>query len=111
MFNHLTLPGCTGTIGGNLALLSILFRLYNGAVKRTVLSSSALILFLKTLMKCRTAIWVPLALAVAARAMDPATMPAVTDPKALKLSSADMQWWQDAKFGMFIHWGLYAIPA
>ena len=22
-----------------------------------------------------------------------------------------MAWWRDAKFGMFIHWGLYAIPA
>jgi len=22
-----------------------------------------------------------------------------------------MQWWHDARFGMFIHWGLYAIPA
>ena len=22
-----------------------------------------------------------------------------------------MQWYQDARFGMFIHWGLYAIPA
>ena len=22
-----------------------------------------------------------------------------------------MQWWRDAHFGMFIHWGLYAIPA
>lgn len=22
-----------------------------------------------------------------------------------------MQWWQDATFGMFIHWGLYAVPA
>jgi len=21
------------------------------------------------------------------------------------------QWWRDAKFGMFIHWGLYAVPA
>ncbi len=21
-----------------------------------------------------------------------------------------MQWWRDARFGMFIHWGLYAIP-
>src|SRR4051794_32577726 len=20
-------------------------------------------------------------------------------------------WWRDARFGMFIHWGLYAIPA
>lgn len=22
-----------------------------------------------------------------------------------------MQWWADARFGMFIHWGLYALPA
>ncbi|OGO81920.1 MAG: hypothetical protein A2Y21_00245, partial [Clostridiales bacterium GWC2_40_7] len=22
-----------------------------------------------------------------------------------------MQWWREAKFGMFIHWGLYSIPA
>ncbi len=22
-----------------------------------------------------------------------------------------MQWWPDARFGMFIHWGLYALPA
>ena len=21
------------------------------------------------------------------------------------------QWWQDAKFGIFIHWGPYAVPA
>jgi alpha-L-fucosidase len=23
----------------------------------------------------------------------------------------NLKWWKDAKFGMFIHWGLYAIPA
>ena len=22
-----------------------------------------------------------------------------------------MKWYQDARFGMFIHWGLYSIPA
>ena len=22
-----------------------------------------------------------------------------------------MQWWTEARFGMFIHWGLYALPA
>ncbi len=22
-----------------------------------------------------------------------------------------MQWWREARFGLFIHWGLYAIPA
>ncbi len=24
---------------------------------------------------------------------------------------ARMKWWRDARFGMFIHWGLYSIPA
>jgi len=24
---------------------------------------------------------------------------------------ARMEWWRDARFGMFLHWGLYAIPA
>jgi len=22
-----------------------------------------------------------------------------------------MKWWRDARFGMFVHWGLYAVPA
>ena len=29
----------------------------------------------------------------------------------LLLSAEDMRWWRDAKLGIFIHWGLYAIPA
>jgi len=24
---------------------------------------------------------------------------------------ARLQWWRDARFGLFIHWGLYAVPA
>lgn len=24
---------------------------------------------------------------------------------------ARMQWWHDARFGMFIHWGIYSVPA
>jgi alpha-L-fucosidase len=24
---------------------------------------------------------------------------------------ARMQWWRDARFGMFIHWGIYSVPA
>lgn len=28
-----------------------------------------------------------------------------------QLSSDKMDWWEDAKFGMFIHWGVYAVPA
>ena len=32
--------------------------------------------------------------------------------KAAMLSQkGQISWWHDAKFGMFIHWGLYAIPA
>ena len=24
---------------------------------------------------------------------------------------ARMGWWRDARFGMFIHWGVYSVPA
>lgn len=37
-----------------------------------------------------------------------------TPPKKPQLALTDdqrMEWWRDAGFGMFIHWGLYAIPA
>lgn len=27
----------------------------------------------------------------------------------LNLTEEDMQWWRDAKIGMFVHWGLYSI--
>ncbi len=34
-------------------------------------------------------------------------------PKEKKevVSQDRMQWWNDAKFGMFIHWGVYSVPA
>jgi len=38
--------------------------------------------------------------AVAATASDPGTT-----------REQRIQWWRDARFGMFIHWGLYSIPA
>jgi alpha-L-fucosidase-like protein len=22
-----------------------------------------------------------------------------------------MEWWRDARFGLFVHWGLYSVPA
>jgi alpha-L-fucosidase len=31
--------------------------------------------------------------------------------ETIKHRDARMAWWRDARFGMFIHWGLYAIPA
>lgn len=34
-------------------------------------------------------------------------------PKDAKKPTGDdrMQWWSDARFGMFIHWGVYSVPA
>ena len=31
--------------------------------------------------------------------------------EAKKEKDTRMQWWRNAKFGMFLHWGLYSIPA
>jgi alpha-L-fucosidase len=31
-------------------------------------------------------------------------------PETPEQRDARMKWWRDARFGMFIHWGLYAIP-
>jgi len=41
--------------------------------------------------------------------------PTVTNAQLPKETEAQkiqrMKWWTDARFGMFIHWGLYALPA
>lgn len=31
------------------------------------------------------------------------------DDPVLHLSENDIKWWRDAKFGPFIHWGVYAV--
>ena len=43
----------------------------------------------------------------------PATQPAkVVQPTETKEQrDARMGWWREAKFGMFIHWGVYSVPA
>ncbi len=44
----------------------------------------------------------------------PAQTPLSVDPHANETKAqrdARMTWWREAKFGMFIHWGLYAVPA
>lgn len=33
----------------------------------------------------------------------------LTDDETLHLSEEDIRWWRDAKLGLFIHWGIYAI--
>ena len=35
----------------------------------------------------------------------------VAQPETKDQPESRMEWWRDARFGMFIHWGLYAIPA
>jgi alpha-L-fucosidase len=36
---------------------------------------------------------------------------AASDPPSTGGDDGRMDWWREARFGMFIHWGLYAIPA
>src|SRR5271170_5058379 len=36
---------------------------------------------------------------------------AIQDRETPAQRDARMQWWREARFGMFIHWGLYSIPA
>jgi len=33
------------------------------------------------------------------------------DPESIEAKTARLAWFREAKFGLFIHWGLYAIPA
>lgn len=35
----------------------------------------------------------------------------ITQPAEEMTREQRIEWWRDARFGMFIHWGLYAIPA
>ena len=37
--------------------------------------------------------------------------PAIQDKESAAQRDARMAWWREARFGMFIHWGLYSIPA
>lgn len=39
--------------------------------------------------------------------LTPAQLPRETEAQ----KAQRMKWWTDARFGMFIHWGLYALPA
>ncbi len=40
-------------------------------------------------------------------ALQPAAQPSAADPQRERR----LQWFREAKYGLFIHWGLYAIPA
>ncbi len=57
----------------------------------------------------------PTGLHAQAKKKTAAPRPAVAEPSpeeaARQMSDPRVAWFRDAKFGMFIHWGLYAIPA
>jgi len=38
-------------------------------------------------------------------------VPAIQDTETRAQKNARLQWFREARFGMFIHWGLYSIPA
>ena len=40
----------------------------------------------------------------------PAAAQALAPYETLEARSERLRWWRDARFGMFIHWGLYAVP-
>lgn len=46
--------------------------------------------------------------AFAAEATPPAPVPSDETPEQ---HTARMKWWREARFGMFIHWGIYSVPA
>src|SRR3954469_1164601 len=40
-----------------------------------------------------------------------AAQTATSDPESPEAKQARLAWFKQAKYGLFIHWGLYAIPA
>ena len=48
-----------------------------------------------------------LAILIAASCARAQSAPLVSDKDA----AARIAWWRDAKFGLFMHWGVYSIPA
>jgi alpha-L-fucosidase len=38
-------------------------------------------------------------------------LPPVMSTETPAQHNARMQWWREARFGMFIHWGIYSVPA
>src|SRR5260370_18275670 len=58
--------------------------------------------------RTRTLVLAGLALTVTASAV---RAEVAAPPETKKQRDARMAWWRQARFGMFIHWGLYAVPA
>src|SRR5512144_1675485 len=50
-------------------------------------------------------------LCVVIAALAGTTVPGRAMQESASAREARMAWWHEARFGMFIHWGLYAVPA
>ena len=50
-------------------------------------------------------------LLLAGRSMTAAARTVTNDLGIVQQNDANMKWFEDAKYGMFIHWGIYAVPA
>ncbi len=57
----------------------------------------------------RLRLFLPLALVLSL--LIPATAAPAPDPESPHARAQRVEWFREAKFGLFIHWGLYAIPA
>ena len=65
--------------------------------------------FCKVAIVCCLAVFGP---GVDTTAQTPETRAAANSTPAIdKLSEKRLEWFRDARFGMFIHWGIYAVPA
>lgn len=60
---------------------------------------------------CRGFVGVVLFLAVLATTIAPVRADDVAAAETKAQRDARMEWWREARFGMFIHWGPYAVPA
>ena len=38
-------------------------------------------------------------------------LPAAAPTETKEQHNARMKWWREATFGLFIHWGIYSVPA
>src|SRR5262249_23645521 len=47
---------------------------------------------------------------VASASVGPNTL-AIDSPETQTERDQRMKWWREARFGMFIHWGIYSVPA
>jgi alpha-L-fucosidase len=63
-------------------------------------------------MKRLAVVLLTLSLSLTLLAQAPTPPAAATDkPETAQQRDARMAWWRAARFGMFIHWGVYAVPA